>query len=169
MPYMRESLPSAGELEAISQLTQFNLDREFITFYQNFSGYDLTDAELYLDVLYQTEGAIDIDNQEMLIKIATWDDIQRLWQHMGPRFLQHFAEHFRTPPDVIGDGCLLPFAESDSGVLYLSVSGPTRGKLLHADNGDFGIGLVSCCLNKLSNMLANEQPPVSGTYSSQTP
>tara|TARA_Y100001949_G_C15970214_1_gene323475 strand:- start:1005 stop:1514 length:510 start_codon:yes stop_codon:yes gene_type:complete len=143
MNYNRKISPKIEDIQQIESLTSLHLDDEFQKFYMEYSGIILEDCEHYLNVLYQTEDAPDINMKEAFSNFSSLDDIKRLWEFTGPKFIQDYIEHFEHPTTVVEPEVLLPFAESETGVFYISTKGNTKGKILHADNGDFGIGYVT--------------------------
>ena len=143
MKFERKSEPKLEDIKEIEKLWKNSLSDDFIQFYMKYSGYELPYYEYTVDVLYQSEGAPDIDAEEDLFCFSNLEDIKRLWKYTGPSHIQHYLDHFEHPKSIVDPEALVAFAEGDSGVFYISTKGRTKDKILYADNGDFGIGLVA--------------------------
>ncbi|WP_230626928.1 hypothetical protein, partial [Vibrio alginolyticus] len=142
-----EVMDFESSLLDIHHLYGNQLSDELIEFFTAYAGSELSELEIELTVNYYG----NITQQESLEKICSSREVIEIHQYLG--FLEDYVVHFEISKDFVEAQHLYPVALSYDSLYLISLSGVHSGKVYHADNGDFGIGLVCNSLKDFKKLV----------------
>jgi len=134
---MKPNSPQLSDIPRIEVLTKLKLIPDFEKYYMLFSGRHLPDFEYNIKLIYSP----NIDENVSLTNFLSFREVEEHWQYIG--YLKEFVAHFDLSSENFETEFWVPFINTYDGCIFVSMSGVTKGKLYHADNGDFGIAFVA--------------------------